>query len=109
MTRIRESAQLSGSAATRTGPPPVQDGGGPTGQSAAWIDLRNTTFHDRRDQLLGALRKLRPGQELQVTSDRAEDVYWLEWEAEARMQRAYSWSPSADSAGAARTAVRLAG
>jgi uncharacterized protein (DUF2249 family) len=75
--------------------------------STAGIDLRNTRYHDRRDQLLSALRELRPGQELQVTSDRAEDVYWLEWEAEARLQRAYSWSPAPGPAGAARTAVRL--
>ncbi|GAB3347788.1 hypothetical protein [Modestobacter lapidis] len=89
---------------------PIRAGanGRPPGGPPIRLDVRDSTYDTRRSRLLAALRELHPGQELQVTSDRPEDVYWLEWEAEARMQRAYRWSHTSDAVGAARTLVRIA-
>lgn len=60
-----------------------------------------------RQQLFAALHALRPGQELRLTSARADDVLWLRYEAEARISRRYCWSLPQEVPGAVRIVVRL--
>jgi uncharacterized protein (DUF2249 family) len=73
----------------------------------AQVDLRSPDFFVRRRRLLDALQHLAPGQELQVTSDGPDDLRWLRFEAEARTERAYRWTPTGAIADSGRTAVPL--
>ena len=73
----------------------------------AQVDLRSPDFFVRRRRLLNALQHLAPGQELLVTTDGPDDLSWLRFEAEARTERAYRWTPYGGTAGTSRTAVTL--
>lgn len=71
------------------------------------LDLCGLDYYERRQQLLVALRALRPDQVLRLTSDQADDVCWLRYEAEARISQRYRWSLPLETSGAAEIVVRL--
>lgn len=74
------------------------------------LDLRGRDHAARRRYLFAALRDLRPGDELVVLSAQPDDLRWLRYEMEARIDRRYRWSRSVETgAPAVRTHVRLAG
>lgn len=60
------------------------------------LDLGGLDYYERRQRLFEALRALRPGRLLRVTSDHIDDVCWLRYEAEARMDQRYRWSVPLD-------------
>lgn len=71
------------------------------------IDLCGQDYYERRGRLFAALLTLEPGEEVQLVSDRADDVSWLRYEMEARIPRRYCWSLPQERLGTARTTVRL--
>jgi len=71
------------------------------------VELSGLDYYDRRRRLFTALRSLKPGQEVQLSSDHAEDVYWLRYEMEARMPQRYSWSAPLETSDTARVVVGL--
>jgi len=60
------------------------------------LDLRGLDFATRRRLLFAALRSLPPAGELRVLSGRPEDLHWLRYEMEARLDRSYRWSAATD-------------
>src|SRR3954451_24629624 len=80
----------------------------PTASSEARdVALNRLDYYAHRRRLFTALRSLAPGQEMELSSDRAEDVYWLRYELEARMSQRYSWPAPLETPAAARVIVRL--
>lgn len=93
-----------------TGTPPPAHGGGAEQEGSPVehrLDLCGLDYYVRRQRLFVALRALLPGQVLRLTSDQADDVCWLRYEAEARMRQRYRWSLPLDVPGAAEVLVRL--
>lgn len=72
-----------------------------------WVDLCGLDYYERRRRLFDALRTLEPGEEVQLISDRADDVYWLRYEMEARIPQRYCWSLLQEGYGTTRTTVGL--
>ena len=81
----------------------------PTGRDSGlpWVDLCGLDYYERRRRLFVALHTLEPGEEVQLISDRADDVSWLRYEMEARIPQRYCWSLPQESHGTALTTVRL--
>lgn len=71
------------------------------------VDLCGLDYYGRRQRLFTALRGLQPGQVLQLISEQADDVYWLRYEAEARMAQRYRWSLPTGTPGAVEPIVQL--
>ena len=71
------------------------------------VDLCGLDYDGRRQRLFTALRGLQPDQALPLTSDQADDVCWLRYEAEARIAQRYCWSLPSGMPGAVETIVRL--
>ena len=71
------------------------------------VELNGLDYYARRRRLFTALRSLAPGQEMELSSERADDVYWLRYEMEARMPQRYWWSAPLEASGEARVVVGL--
>ncbi|HEY9265057.1 MAG TPA: hypothetical protein VIQ11_10665, partial [Mycobacterium sp.] len=85
---------------------PVARPEGAEGRSRS-VDVRGLDYYNRRHHIFTAVDGLAPGRELQLISDRLNDVTWLRYEMEARSPRRYFWSqPQELEAGMVRTTVR---
>jgi uncharacterized protein (DUF2249 family) len=71
------------------------------------VALEGLDYYARRRRLFTALRGLAPGQQMELSSDRVEDVYWLRYEMEARMPQRYCWSAPLEGSDTARVVVGL--
>lgn len=79
---------------------------GAGGLGCPWVDLRGLDYYDRRRRVFAALRDLGPGEQVSLTSDRADDVLWLRYEVEARVAERYCWSLPDEGHGTVRTTAR---
>lgn len=68
---------------------------------ATAVDLSGMDYDARRRRLFATLGALRPGEQVELISDRADDVGFLRYEWETRTPRRYCWSvPDEDDTGA---------
>ena len=72
-----------------------------------WVDLCGLDYYARRRSLFATLSSLEPGEEVQLVSDRADDMSWLRYEWEARIPERYCWSLPQENNGTAQITVRL--
>lgn len=72
-----------------------------------WVDLCGLDYYARRRSLFATLGSLEPGEEVQLVSDRADDMSWLRYEWEARIPQRYCWSLPQENNGTAQITVRL--
>ncbi|QGN32049.1 hemerythrin domain-containing protein [Microlunatus sp. Gsoil 973] len=55
------------------------------------VDLRGLDYYNRRHLLYTALRRLGPGEEVRVISERPHDLSGLRYDMEERIAQRYSW------------------
>ena len=84
---------------------PTKPTGGHSGPPR--VDLCGLDYYDRRRCLFAALGTLEQGEQVQLVSDRADDVSWLRYEMEARLPQRYCWSLPQECYGTAHITVRL--
>jgi uncharacterized protein (DUF2249 family) len=56
------------------------------------LDLRGLDYYNRRHLLYTALRRLAPGEEVRVISERPHDLSGLRYDMEERIAQRYSWN-----------------